>query len=292
MMVHGLNDNASMKLSIVTINFNNAEGLRKTLASVAVQTYRDIEHVIVDAASTDGSVDIIKDYAEKADYPILWSSKKDKGVYNGMNIGIMRATGDYVWILNSGDCAAAPDVVERMMALLDDGKYDILIGNKVQVYPREKKKVKSRESRVESQEPQPMEVSMLTFYSGTVPQDAAFVRRELFEKYGYFDDKLKIVSDWKLYLNMIALGDVKPMYVNIDLVLFDMTGISNTDMEKRNAEKRACLEEVLPVSVLKDYDAYAFPIHQYQRMKKYHLWGLVYFLERILFKLEKWHIIG
>ena len=69
-----------MRLSIITINYNNAEGLRKTLASVASQTYRDIEHVIVDAASTDGSVDIIKEYAEKADYPVSWSSKKDKGV--------------------------------------------------------------------------------------------------------------------------------------------------------------------------------------------------------------------
>jgi glycosyltransferase involved in cell wall biosynthesis len=277
-----------MKLSIITINYNNAEGLRKTLASVDVQTYRDIEHIIIDAASSDGSVDVIKGYADSSKHTVIWSSKKDNGIYDGMNSGIKKATGDYVWILNSGDCAAAPDVVERMMALLNDGKYDILIGNKVNVYDEAKK---DEPKDILNSIPRAIETSMLTFYSGTVPQDAAFVRRELFEKYGYFDDKLKIVSDWKLYLNMIALGNVNPMYVNIDVVLFDMTGISNTNMECRNAEKRAYLEEVLPASILKDYDAYAFPIHQYLRLKKHHLWGLVFFLERVLFKLEKWHIL-
>ena len=136
-----------------------------------------------------------------------------------------------------------------------------------------------------------MDVSMYTFYRGTIPQDAAFVRRELFEKYGYFDDKMKICADWKLYLNMIALGGIQPMYVNVDVVLFDMTGISNANNELRLAERKAYLEEVLPESIRKDYEAYAFPIHQYQRLKKYHLWGLVYFLERVLFKLEKWRIL-
>ena len=112
-----------MKLSIVTINYNNAEGLRRTLASVAAQTYSDIEHIIVDAASTDGSVEVIRDH-ESANrssvHPltIVWSSKKDKGIYNGMNIGIQRATGDYIQILNSGDILASPDVTERMMNAL------------------------------------------------------------------------------------------------------------------------------------------------------------------------------
>lgn len=287
-----------MTLSIITINYNDAEGLRKTLASVAAQTYHDIEHVIIDGGSTDGSVDVIKDYVSLVESrkskinSVLWVSEKDKGVYDGMNKGVKKATGDYVWILNSGDCAAAPDMVERMMRILDNGGSDILLGNKIHVYPGNKKTNDPLPvPRKKDEKPRPIELSMLTFYRGTIPQDAAFVRRELFEKYGYFDDQLKIVSDWKLYLNMIALGNVKPIYVNIDVVLFDMTGVSNSNMERRNAEKRAYLEEVLPASVLKDYDAYTFPIEEYQRLKKYHLWGLVYFVERMLFKLEKWHIL-
>lgn len=287
-----------MKLSIITINYNNAEGLRKTLASVAAQTCCDIEHVVIDGGSTDGSVEVIKEYVNQCVmYDVLWVSEKDKGIYDAMNKGVKKATGDYVWILNSGDCVAAPDVIERMAAALEIGNrtlengIDILLGNKLQVYPRRKcKKIDDRciDDRLT---PCSMDVSMLTFYSGTVPQDAAFVKRELFEKYGYFDDKLKICADWKLYLNMIALGGVQPMYVNIDVVLFDMTGISNENHELRLAERRAYLEEVLPTSALKDYDAYSFPIRQYQRLKRRHMWGLVYFIERVLFKLEKWKIL-
>lgn len=288
-----------MILSIVTINYNNAEGLRKTLASVAAQTYRNIEHIIIDAASTDGSFDVIKEYAEASKHTVVWSSEKDKGIYDGMNHGVHKATGDYVWILNSGDCAAASDTVERMMSVLYTihltpytVNIDILLGNKIHVYSGDKKAYDPLPvKRIADAMPRPLDVSMLTFYSGTVPQDAAFVRRDLFEKYGYFDDKLKICADWKLYLNMIALGGVRPMYVNIDVVLFDMTGVSNANNELRLTERRAYLEDVLPACVLKDYDAYAYPIHQYQRLKKHHLWGIMNFIERVLFKLEKWRVL-
>lgn len=281
----------NMKLSVITINYNNAEGLRKTLASVAAQTYHDIEHVIVDAASTDGSVDVIKEYADSSNRMVIWSSEKDKGIYDGMNKGVKKATGDYVWILNSGDCAAAPDVIEKMMTILNEGKIDMLLGNIVRVYGRKKEYAPLPVKRIKDEKPYPMDVSMLQFYYATVPQDASFVRRDMFERYGYFDDTLKICADWKLYLNMVALGGVQPMHVNIDVVLFDMTGISNANEELRLAERRAYLEKVLPAAVLKDYDAYTFPIRQYQRLNKHHMWGLVNFIERVLFKLEKWHIL-
>lgn len=281
-----------MKLSIVTINYNNAEGLRKTLASVATQTYRDIEHIVIDGGSNDGSVDIIKEYVQQCVmYDVLWVSEKDKGIYDAMNKGVRKATGDYVWILNSGDCAAASDVVEKMMTILSNGAIDILLGNIVRVYDKKKEYAPLPVERLNDMKPRPMDVSMLTFFTGTVPQDAALVKRELFEKYGYFDEKMKICADWKVYLNMIAMGGIQPMHVNVDVVLFDMTGVSNADNERRLAERRAYLEEILPASVRKDYDAYAFPIDQYLRLKRNHLWGLVWFVERVLFKLEKWHIL-
>lgn len=283
-----------MKLSIITINYNNAEGLRKTLASVASQTYRDLEHIIVDGGSTDGSVDIIKEYEEKihlthSTIHVQWTSEKDKGIYNAMNKGVKRSTGEYVWILNSGDEVASPEIVEKMVCFLEMYAYPLLIGNIVKVFSEDRKvsEIKMHDANT----PTPLDVSMLTFYSGTVPQDAAFVRRDLFEKYGYFDESMKICADWKLYLNMIALGDIVPMYVDVDVVLFDMTGVSNANNELRLAERGAYLTQILPASVQKDYDNYAFPIEEYKRLKKYHLWGVVYFLERVLFKLEKWKIL-
>lgn len=298
-----------MKLSIVTINYNNADGLRKTLASVATQTYRDIEHIIIDAASTDGSVDVIKEYVHNVERineltnerSVVWSSEPDGGVYAGMNKGIRKATGDYVFILNSGDELAAPNVVERMVSVLNSlnlnslnvtDNVPILLGNIIHVYPGEKvESGKSRKVRGKSEEVRAMDVSMLTFYTGTVPHDAAFVKRELFTQYGYFDETMKICADWKLYLNMIAFGGVQPWYVNIDVVLFDMSGISNTNNELRLAERKAYLEQVLPAAVLKDYDAYARPIGQYERLRKHHIWSLVTFIERVLYKLEKWHVL-
>lgn len=277
-----------MRLSIITINYNNAEGLRKTLASVAVQTYRDIEHVIVDAASTDGSVDIIKEYAEKADYPVSWSSKPDKGVYNGMNIGIQHATGDYIQILNSGDILAAQDVTERMVAALPDG-VSIFYGNMLKSY--DGKTIINRDTCGNGMyTPE----SFLYFYNGTLNHDCAYIRRDLFDKYGLYNEEMKICSDWEWYVRAIVLGGEKAVYTNIDVTVFDMNGVSEShgkNAELIKKERREYLEKILPSTVLHDYDTFSFPVFQYQRLKKYHLWGLVYFMERVLFKLEKWHIL-
>lgn len=277
-----------MKLSIITINYNNAEGLRKTLASVAAQTYRDIEHVIVDAASTDGSVDIIREYAEKAVYPVLWNSKKDKGIYNGMNIGIQRATGDYLQILNSGDILASSDVTERMVAALPEGAA-ILYGNMLKSY--DGKTIINRDtcgSGMYTPE------SFLYFYKGTLNHDCAYIRRDLFEKYGLYNEEMKICSDWEWYVRAIVLGEAQPIYTNINVTIFDMNGVSESygkNAELIKKERREYLEKILPAAVLHDYDTFAFPIFQYQRLKKHHLWGLVNFMERVLFKLEKLRIL-
>ena len=140
-----------MLLSIVTINYNNAEGLRKTLASVGSQTYAAIEHIIIDGGSSDNSVEVIREYESSlalSPHPLIssrlkWLSEKDMGIYNAMNKGLEIALGrrivnedhtscliassphrliasDYIQILNSGDILAAPDVTERMMAALQD----------------------------------------------------------------------------------------------------------------------------------------------------------------------------
>lgn len=302
------------KLSIITINFNNVEGLRKTIESVLTQTYRDIEYIIIDGASTDGSVDVIRASAPQAEgLDFKWISESDKGIYDGMNKGIEIALGkrvvnafnrsefleeknkelpDYVYILNSGDALAAPDVVERMLAILNDREIDVLLGNIIQIYPNNKRKREKKFVRDASEiSPRPIDVSMFTFYRSMIPQDAAFVRREMFEKYGYFDDNLKICADWKLYLNMMVLGGVQPMYVDIDVVSFDMSGVSNTNEELRLAERRTYLEEILHPAVLKDYDKYSRDIIMMQRLHR-HSWAyrLTWCLERVLYKLEEWRI--
>jgi glycosyltransferase involved in cell wall biosynthesis len=274
-----------MKLSIITINYNNAEGLRKTMESVLAQTYTEIEYIIVDGASTDGSVDVIRELATRP--TIKWVSVKDTGIYNAMNKGIRMATSEYIQILNSGDILFDSNVTKRMIERLDqinsqgEENVGILYGNMIKVNTAGKVVGKSGYT----------EYSLRQFYSSTLNHDCAYIRRDLFEEYGLYDENLKIVSDWKWYLQAIGLGRVKPEYVDIDMTIFDDGGISETNLALRNAERRKVLEEILPPAVLWDYDTHAFEMGQMKRLRRWKMYGLVYLLERTLFKLEKWGVL-
>lgn len=269
-----------MKLSIVTINRNNALGLESTLQSVVNQTYKEFEYIIVDGASTDESVTVIRKHVSEFAH-LKWVSEPDKGIYNAMNKGIRMATGDYIQILNSADCLAAPEVTEKMLAALEKAGYPpIFYGNMVKNFPDGK--------RIVDRSFAGQEITMWGMYMGTLNHDPAYIRRDLFEKYGYYDESLKIVSDWKWYLQAIILGDERPEYVDMDVTLFDMTGISETNKELDQTERKLVLEQLFPKAVLKDYERYAFPIEQVERLQR-HPWSykMMWFLERCLFKLEK-----
>ena len=271
-----------MRLSIVTINRNNAAGLEKTLQSVAFQTFKEFEYVVVDGASTDSSVEVIKKYESRFVH-LKWVSEPDSGIYNAMNKGIRMASGDYIQILNSADCLAAPDVTERMIAALaNSGNPSILYGNMIKCFPDGKTLVdKSFAGR---------EITMQGMYMGTLNHDPAYILRDLFEKYGYYDESLKIVSDWKWYLQAIVLGGEKPQYTDIDVTLFDMTGISESDgnKDKIRKERQMVLKDLIPSAYLHDYERYADDICLMRRIHR-HPWAykLVWFMERCLFKLEK-----
>ena len=269
-----------MKLSIITINRNNAAGLEKTLLSVAAQTFKEFEYIIIDGASTDGSVEVVKSH--ESDFAHLkWVSEPDSGIYNAMNKGIRMASGDYIQILNSADGLASEEVTERMLAALEKaGNPSILYGNMVKCFPDGHRMVDKCFAG--------QEITMLGMYTGTLNHDPAYIRRDLFERYGFYDENLKIVSDWKWYLQAIILGDEKPQYVDMDITLFDMTGISETNKELDQTERKQVLKQLFPEAILKDYEQYAFPIEQIKRLQR-HPWSykMVWFLERCLFKMEK-----
>lgn len=279
-----------MKISIITINYNNAEGLKRTLDSVAEQTYRDIEHIIIDGGSTDSSVDAIKEYVSANPnkdpffkHTINWVSEKDSGIYNAMNKGIRKANGAYIQILNSGDIFASTDVVERMVAEIEKAEYpELLYGNMVK-YDYSSNKVIGKSGMVE--------YSLRQYYTATMNHDCCYIHIDLFDKYGLYDESLKICSDWKWFLQAIGLGDVEPVYADIDVTIFDASGISETNLDLRKQERRLILEQLLPPAVLADYDKHAFEMEQMNRLKKHHMYGLVFFMERVLNKLERWKII-
>ncbi len=269
------------KLSIITINYNDLAGLRKTIQSVWNQSARaEIEHIVIDGDSTDGSAEYLQANSDKLNY---WVSEKDSGIYNAMNKGIRLAHGDYIQILNAGDCLATNDVTARMLTALaeqsNSAPIDILYGNMLRVDTSGRVTAKSGA----------IIPSLRIFYGGTLNHDCAYIRRSLFDEYGLYDESLRIVSDWKWYLQTIGLGHVTPVYVDIDVTLFDCSGISETNLTLRNQERRRVLEEVLPPAVLYDYDHHAFDMDQMDRLRRHHLYPLVWFIERLCFKLEKLH---
>jgi glycosyltransferase involved in cell wall biosynthesis len=262
------------RLSIITINFNNAQGLKKTVESVVNQTSHDFEYIVIDGGSTDGSVDIINQYADKINY---WVSEADKGLYNAQNKGILKAKGDYCQFLNSGDFLVENDVIEKMLkSVTNDSIYS---GNMLKHF---------KNGKIYRDKGKGKHVTMLTFYKSTLNHSSAFIKRTLFEKYGTYDERLKIVADWKFYLIAVGLYNESVKYIPIDVTCFDMSGISNANTLLDKQERRKVLEEYLPASVLADYDNHAFDIEQMSRLKRYKIAKeIVWFMERILFKWEK-----
>lgn len=273
-----------MTLSIITINRNNAYGLEKTIESVISQTHKGFEYIIIDGSSTDNSVEIIKRFEHALGDQLVWISESDNGIYCAMNKGIGMATGKYVQFLNSGDCLASNTVTESMLKVLKRNDYpSILYGNMI------KDLSDGRILRDRCFAGQ--DISFLGFYTGTLNHSPAYIKRSLFERYGMYDESLKIVSDWKWYLQAIILGEEKPVYANIDVTLFDMNGISETNKELDKAERKLVLSSLIPAPILSDYDQWAYIIEQIKRLKR-HPWAykIVWYLERCLFKFEKWNI--
>ncbi len=262
-----------MKLSIITINFNNADGLIKTIQSVINQSSADFEYIVIDGGSSDGSKEVIQKYQDKIAY---WISEPDKGIYNAMNKGILAAKGEYLQFLNSGDFIANKEVTSLMLSEL--GKESVLYGNMIKVWPTGRV---FKNTSINTN-------SMLPFYIGSLNHSPSYILKSLFTKYGLYDESLKIVSDWKFFLDAIALGNEPVKYVDIDVTIFDMTGISSTNSILDKAERRKVLEEKLSKTILLDYDNYWKDIEMMKRLKRHKvIYKLVWFLERVLFKIEK-----
>ena len=227
-----------MKYSIITVNFNNKEGLRKTIESVIHQTFRDFEFIVIDGGSTDGSADILKEYDAHINY---WISEPDGGIYQGMNKGITKATGEYLNFMNSGDCFYDENVLQHIY----DKQLvcDIIVG---------------KDYHYNSQTQQgfstilPPRISMLTFYIQTLPHQSSFFKRELFDNTLY-DESLKIVADIKFYIQKICVEGCSVGLTNEIICKREPDGISKSYNERRIAEHQAVLAEFLPCGAIKDY---------------------------------------
>ena len=225
-----------MKLSIITVNYNDAKGLQRTIESVLCQTFHDYEFIVIDGGSTDGSVEVIKRYEKYIDY---WVSEQDGGIYPGMNKGLRQAKGEYVNFMNGGDCYHSSDVLEKIFSF--DTNADIITGAHAgSPHPNVGKNG----------------ISMYDLYTGAVDHQASFIRRELAMCHPY-DEKYKIVSDWKFFIEALVLDNCSFYYTDTIVVDVDMGGISNTNSELDRKERQSVLKELFPERVLNDYRLYA-----------------------------------
>ena len=257
-----------MKLSVITINYNNKEGLQKTIDSVISQTFKDFEWIIIDGGSTDGGKELIERYSQYVSY---WVSEPDKGIYDAMNKGIIQSHGEYLQFLNSGDTLTSSTIL--LDVFRDDYNEDIVTGNII----RNGKVDRGIGSR---------NISLIDFYYGSLFHPASFIKKSLFVKYGMYDERYKVVSDWKFFLVTVILHNATIKYINKSITVFDANGISSLDSNiiKIKQEKKAVLEECIPSRILKDYvymsNEFKFKNHKLTRFMYSLIVKVTIFLEK------------
>ncbi|NLO17091.1 MAG: glycosyltransferase [Arcobacter butzleri] len=232
------------KISIITVVWNNAKTIKDAIDSVISQTYENIEYIIIDGASTDGTVEIVQNYGDKISKFI---SEKDKGLYDAMNKGIALATGDVIGILNSDDFYKSNDILECVAKEFLDKDIDCVFANLEYVDGNDTNKV------VRYWKSKPYENGL--FQKGWHPAHPTFfVRREFYEKYGVFNLDFRISADYELMLRLLEKHKLRSKYINKTFVQMRIGGESNrsiTNIIKANLESyRAWKENALYINPL------------------------------------------
>jgi len=200
-------------ISIVTVNRNDADGLRRTLYSVMGQTFRDFEHIVIDGASSDSSVEVLAEYDSQLSY---WVSEPDGGIYNAMNKGIANSRGRYLLFLNSGDHLAETTSLESAARHLADVQ--------IVYFDLEIRGPDSEERRIFSAPPV---LSLGFFLESTLPHPSTFIASNLFAAFGPYDESMRIAADWKAFLLFVCKHECEYRHVPELLSIFYADGISS-----------------------------------------------------------------
>jgi glycosyltransferase involved in cell wall biosynthesis len=233
----------SPKISIITINYNNREGLERTFDSVFSQNYTNFEYIVIDGASNDGSKELIDQFSDKITF---WVSEPDKGIYNAMNKGIDQVNGEYVFFLNSGDVFLDSNSLEKVSEELHTD--DIIYFN-IQVVGENTNFVKKC--------PQKLDFAFL--YEDTLPHQSTFMKSDTFRIVGKYDEQISIVADWKWFLIAVCRYNLKFRNVEETISIFYLDGISADEKSWPiiRKERREILEKSVP-----------FLLFEYENRKK------------------------
>ena len=213
-----------MKLSIITINFNNLKGLKKTFDSVVNQTFTDYEWIVIDGGSTDGSREFIDAHKESFSY---WVSEPDRGIYNAMNKGILQANGEYLSFMNSGDYYADNSTLSEIFGKSHTA--DILYGFLIEEFSHDVICKRTAKKTIKWHD----------LYFSTLPHQGSFIRRSLFDTIGLYDENLKAVSDAKWFSQAIFLHHISYKYIPQLVAISQPGGLSSTmDISEESIKRR------------------------------------------------------
>ena len=211
----------NVKVSIITPCYNSRKTIEKTLESVLHQTYSDIEYIVIDGGSVDGTLDIIKEYMPLFQGRMQYISERDEGVYSAMNKGLKKATGDLIGIINSDD-QYETDAVEAAVSNLDGHPYEVIYGYCTYKYRNGYQMT--------------MKNNHLDLDKEMIPHPTCFVTRKTYDRYGIFSEKYKIVSDYELMLRFHRVKEIKFIQIPETMASFMEGGLSSgEEAEKEKA---------------------------------------------------------
>ncbi len=228
-----------MRISIITVNLNNKTGITQTIASVINQTYPNIEYIIIDGGSIDGSVEVIKEHEDRITY---WVSEPDRGIYHAMNKGVKRATGDYLLMLNSGDYLIDENIIERFVKL--NPTEAIVYGN-----------LKWQKDKNLNNHKFPKELSFKYFINNALGHQSMFIHNTVHKIIGYYDEEFRITADWKLTLLSYSKYNLPFKYIDFEISVCQRDGISfiPTNWNQILKERRNLLEKEFS-TFIQDYE--------------------------------------
>jgi len=253
-----------MKVTIITINYNNGEGLRKTVESVINQTIQDYQYIVIDGGSTDNSTEIIKKYKNHIHY---WVSEPDTGIYNAMNKGIEKAEGEYLIMINSGDILVNNDILDTVFK--KNNMSDIIYGD-----------ILWNDNQIEYEEEFPENLTFQFFRTNSLGHQATFIRKSVYDRIGLYDENFEIVSDWKFLLTAICKYNVSYEHIPLLISNCGRDGIScdPANFNKISFERN----EILKKEFCAYYSDY---LHMDEMTSQYDRMSNLFFL-RVLKKIE------
>ena len=211
------------KVSIITVTYNSAATLTRTLRSIEKQTYPEIEHILIDGESSDATMSIIHDYTNRHNN-VRFISEKDSGIYEAINKGIKMATGDIIGILNSDDTLASNETIAHIVKTFEETGADLTYGDLVYCRYIDKQLHVVRNWVSNDYDPHSLRFGWMC------PHPTLYLRKHVYDEQGYYKPQYRISTDYDFILRVFACKNYKKAYIPEVLINMELGGVSNRDL--------------------------------------------------------------